>query len=284
MKIIHTIAELRAHVAQWRMAGERIALTPTMGNLHRGHLKLVEAGQSRASRVVASVFVNPLQFGPNEDFDRYPRSLDADARQLSGAGCDLLFAPSVAEMYPRGRDGLTVVSVPRYASILEGECRPGHFDGVSTVVNLLLNIATPDVALFGEKDYQQLLVIRQMVADLHLPIEIVGVPTEREADGLALSSRNQYLDAGQRRLASRAYEALQAVAAGLQAGRRDFANLCEAQMAQLRRQGFRLQYLVVRRPDLAEAQARDREFRVLFAAFLGNTRLIDNLAAVCAPV
>src|SRR3546814_3321 len=162
-----------------------------MGNLHRGHLRLVEAGHAQAQRVVTSVFVNPLQFGLNEDFDRYPRTLDADAAQLAQAGCDLLFAPSVTEMYPHGREGFTVISVPRYAHILEGEFRPGHFDGVATVVNMLLTIVQPDVALFGEKDYQQLLVVRQMAADLHLPVAIRGVPTEREANGLALSSRNQ---------------------------------------------------------------------------------------------
>lgn len=284
MKTVHTITELRAQVAAWRAAGERIALTPTMGNLHRGHLKLVTAAHTHAQRVVASVFVNPLQFGPNEDFDRYPRTLEADAAQLADAGCDLLFAPSVAEMYPRGRDGFTLISVPRYASMLEGECRPGHFDGVATVVNLLLNIVTPDVALFGEKDYQQLLVIRQMAADLHLPITVLGVPTEREVGGLAMSSRNQYLIGPEREQAQFIHRALQAVGAGLQAGRRDFATLCDEPLAMLREQGFRPQYLVVRRPDLKEPETGGGEFRVLLAAFLGNTRLIDNIAVHIAEV
>ncbi|WP_028081363.1 pantoate--beta-alanine ligase [Solimonas soli] len=277
MKTVHSIAELRAQLDAWRREGARIALTPTMGNLHRGHLRLVEAARARAERVVASVFVNPLQFGPNEDFDRYPRTLAADAAHLASAGCDLLFAPSVAEMYPRGRDGFTTISVPRYADVLEGHFRPGHFDGVATVVNILLNLVTPDVALFGEKDYQQLLVIRQMVEDLHLPIEIVGVPTEREPDGLALSSRNQYLQPQERAQAAQLYAGLRRIADALRRGERDFAALCARETAALEAAGFRPQYVTVRRPDLSEPVAADRDFRILLAAFLGNTRLIDNI-------
>lgn len=284
MQTIHSILELQARLESWRLRGERIALTPTMGNLHRGHLRLLEAARAHADHVVASVFVNPLQFGPNEDFERYPRTLDADAAQLAQAGCDILFAPSVAEMYPRGRDGFTVISVPRYAGMLEGEFRPGHFDGVATVVNLLLNIVRPDVALFGEKDYQQLLVIRQMVADLHLPIEIRGVATERDADGLALSSRNQYLLADERQGAAQLFASLQEVANALRAGRRDFDVLCAQGLAELQRRGFRPQYFVVRRPDLSMPELADRDFRVLLAAFLGNTRLIDNVAASDRPI
>lgn len=279
MKTVHTIADLRAQVSAWRSGGARIALTPTMGNLHVGHLRLVEAARRYADRVVASVFVNPLQFGPNEDFDRYPRSLPEDAAKLAGADCDLLFAPSVAEIYPRGREGLTAISVPRAATGLEGECRPGHFDGVATVVNILLNLVAPDVALFGEKDYQQLLVIRQMIADLHLPIEIVGVPTEREADGLAMSSRNQYLDPAQRQRATAIFAALRAVETALRAGRRDYPQISAEQLRGLAAAGFRPQYLAIRRPDLAEAGAEDREWRILVAAFLGDTRLIDNVGA-----
>jgi len=280
MKIIHTIAELRAQLGAWRREGARIALTPTMGNLHRGHLRLVEAARTRADRVVATVFVNPLQFGPNEDFDRYPRTLAADAERLTEAGCDLLFAPSVAEMYPRGRESFTTISVPRYADVLEGHFRPGHFDGVATVVNILLNLVAPDVALFGEKDYQQLLVIRQMVADLHLPVEIVGVPTEREADGLALSSRNQYLQPQERAQAAQLHASLNRIADALRRGERDFADLCGREMKLLTEAGFRPQYVTVRRPDLSEPIAEDREFRILLAAFLGNTRLIDNLGLI----
>ena len=187
-------------------------------------------------------------------------------------------------MYPHGREQLSVVSVPRYASMLEGEWRPGHFDGVATVVNILLNLVQPDVALFGEKDYQQLLVIRQMAQDLHLPVTIVGVPTEREADGLAMSSRNQYLSEAQRTLAAAVHASLRAVAAGLLQGRRDYAALCEEQLAGLRASGFHPQYLTVRRPDLSEAGAEAAEWRVLAAILLGNTRLIDNIGVKMSEI
>lgn len=284
MKIVHTVAELRAQLAAWRRDDARIALTPTMGNLHAGHLRLVEAARRHADRVVASVFVNPLQFGPHEDFDRYPRTLAADAEKLAGAGCDLLFAPSVADMYPHGREHFSVVSVPRYASVLEGEWRPGHFDGVATVVNILLNLVQPDVALFGEKDYQQLLVIQQMVRDLHLPVTIIGVPTEREADGLAMSSRNQYLSEAQRSLAAAVNASLRAVADGLLQGRRDYLALCEEQLVALRASGFHPQYLTVCRPDLSEAGPDDAQWRVLAAILLGNTRLIDNIGVKMSEI
>ncbi|MFT4045202.1 MAG: pantoate--beta-alanine ligase [Solimonas sp.] len=284
MKTVHTIAELRTQLGAWRREGARIALTPTMGNLHRGHLRLVEAAKACAERVVVSVFVNPLQFGPNEDFGRYPRTLAADAGKLEGVGCDLLFAPDVAEMYPQDRDGFTTISVPRYANVLEGECRPGHFDGVATVVNILLNLVAPDIALFGEKDYQQLLVIRRMVRDLHLPVEIVSVPTEREVDGLALSSRNQYLQPHERQQAAQLYASLQRIVAALRAGERDFASLGAREMTALAAAGFRPQYVTVRRPDLAEPSVEDREFRVLLAAFLGNTRLIDNVGLMVETI
>lgn len=278
MRTVHTVAELREQLDLWRRQGLRIALTPTMGNLHAGHLRLVEAARQRAQRVVASVFVNPLQFGPHEDFDRYPRTLAADAQKLESVGCDLLFAPSVAEVYPRGREGLTTITAPRHLGLLEGEFRPGHFDGVATVVNILLNLAQPDVALFGEKDYQQLLVVRQMAMDLHMPVEIIGVATEREADGLAMSSRNQYLEADERRRAALLHAALQAIAAGLRGGRRDYEALCAEQAAVLKQAGFAVQYLSVRSQDLAPPAADARDWRVLAAALLGNTRLIDNIA------
>jgi len=277
MITIHTIAELRAQLAAWRAAGQRIAFAPTMGNLHRGHLRLMEQGRARAQRVVASVFVNPLQFGPGEDFERYPRTLPQDQRALDSAGVDLLFAPTVAEMYPNGRDRLTTIHVPGASEGLEGEFRPGHFDGVATVVNILLNLVQPDVALFGEKDYQQLAVIRQMVADLRLPIEIVGVPTERDADGLALSSRNQYLGTQERALAPEIHRSLVAVADALRGGAREFEIISEKQRNRLNSIGFDVQYLAVRRPDLRPPAAHDVRFVVLIAARLGNTRLIDNL-------
>lgn len=277
LNTLHTIAELRAQVSSWRRAGRRVALVPTMGNLHAGHLRLVEEARSRADHVVSSVFVNPLQFGPTEDFGRYPRTLAQDQEKLANAGCDLLFAPAVEEMYPRGRDGLSVVSVPALSSILEGHFRPGHFDGVATVVNILFNAVQPDLALFGEKDYQQLLVIRRMVADLHLPLEIVGVPTEREADGLAMSSRNQYLSSEERRLAGQIFIALGQVGQGLKDGRRDFEQLAFEGLKHLSTRGFQPQYLEIRCPELAPPEADASCFVVLVAAYLGQTRLIDNL-------
>ena len=277
MLTVHRIAELRAQLAAWRKAGERIAFVPTMGNLHRGHIELVRRARTLAPRVVASVFVNPLQFGPNEDFNRYPRTLADDQRQLADASCDLLFAPSAAEIYPKGAEGLTRISVPGISTILCGHFRPGHFDGVATVVNLLFNLVQPDVALFGEKDYQQLHVIRRMTSDLHLPVEVVGVTTQRESDGLALSSRNQYLSAAERAKAPLLYKALDEVATALRAGRRDFVALQDAALQRFRQGGFDPQYLEIRTRELAEPADNTKEFVVLAAAFLGATRLIDNL-------
>lgn len=276
MLTVHSVAELRAQVAAWKRAGERIGLVPTMGNLHDGHLQLVARAREAATRVVASVFVNPLQFGPNEDFDRYPRTLPEDAVKLAAAGCDLLFAPSVAEMYPRGREGLSGVRVPALSEILEGQFRPGFFDGVATVVSILFNQVQPDVAVFGQKDWQQLQVVRRMVADLHMPIEIIGLPTMRAADGLALSSRNQYLSADERRLAPLLNAALVEIETALRAGRRDFETLQQAQLRALAANGYVPQYLEIRAPDLGAAAADAREWVVLVAAFLGRTRLIDN--------
>lgn len=277
MQTVHAIPELRAQMAAWRRAGQRIAFVPTMGNLHRGHLELVRRGREMADRVVASVFVNPLQFGPNEDFGRYPRTLEQDQAALTQAGADLLFAPSAQEVYPRGMEGLTKVGVPGVSSSLCGHFRPGHFDGVATVVSILLNLVQPDTALFGEKDYQQLFIIRRVVADLHMPIEIIGIATEREPDGLALSSRNQYLSAEERRLAPEMYATLSEVAEKLKAGRRDFSALCYAGIKRLEASQFRPQYLEVRAPDLGLPSREGRDFVILAAAYLGKTRLIDNV-------
>jgi len=277
VKTVHTIAELRAQVAEWRGKGQRIAFTPTMGNLHAGHLKLIRRAQEVSDRVVSSVFVNPLQFGPTEDFGRYPRTLAADQAGLSAVGCDLLFAPSVEEMYPNGREHLCKVCLPHYSTILEGHFRPGHFEGVATVVNILFNQVQPDVALFGEKDYQQLLVIRRMVRDLHLPIEVLGVPTEREADGLAMSSRNQYLSSEERQTAVQIHATLDEVADAIRAGRRDFEELCGRGLQKLLSHGFQPQYLEVRNAGLDLPGAHEASYVILVAAFLGKTRLIDNL-------
>jgi pantoate--beta-alanine ligase len=282
MQQVATVAELRQSVAAWRRVGERIAFVPTMGNLHAGHLRLVETARRHAQRVVASVFVNPLQFGAGEDFGRYPRTLEADALALQGAGCDLLFAPTVETMYPRGQAALTRVQVPGISEDLEGRFRPGHFDGVATVVALLFQQVQPDLACFGEKDYQQLAVIRRMVADLQMPIEIVGVPTERAADGLALSSRNQYLSPAERALAPALYAELRAVAQALRDGAGDPPALEQKGLQALRAQGFQPDYLVIRSLDLGPPAAPFEQTVILAAARLGATRLIDNLRVSAA--
>lgn len=276
METVHSVAELRARIAAWKRVGERVGFVPTMGNLHEGHLQLVGRAREAAGKVVASVFVNPLQFGPNEDFDRYPRTLPEDSRKLAAGSCDLLFAPSVAEMYPRGRQSLSAVRVPALSEVLEGEFRPGFFDGVATVVSILFNQVQPDIAVFGQKDWQQLQVVRRMVADLHLPIEIIGQPTARDADGLALSSRNQYLSPDERRVAPRLHAALVEIDAALRAGSRDFNALRQAAMHTLSAGGFAPQYVEIRAPDLEAPAPEAREWVVLCAAFLGRTRLIDN--------
>lgn len=276
MKILHSVAELRAQLAEWRRQGQRIGFVPTMGNLHAGHLQLVMRAREQADRVVTSVFVNPLQFGPSEDFDRYPRTLPEDARKLETVQCDLLYAPSVAEMYPQGREALTVIRVPGVSEMLDGAFRPGHFEGVATVVNILFNQVQPDLAVFGQKDWQQLQVIRKMVADLHLPIEILGHPTAREPDGLALSSRNQYLSAAERAQAPLIHAVLGSTAAALSAGRRDLQALQAEGMQQLSAAGFVPQYLEIRKPDMGLPDSLETGWVILVAAFLGRTRLIDN--------
>ena len=278
MKTVTTITELRNQLADWRVRGERIAFVPTMGNLHVGHLHLLTQARRLAPRTVVSIFVNPLQFGPSEDYQAYPRSLEADCVQLAAEGLDALFAPKVGEMYPDGTESMTRVEVPELSRILDGVTRPGHFTGVATVVSKLLNIVQPDVALFGEKDYQQLLVIRRMVADLCLPVEIIGVPTVREADGLAMSSRNTYLSDTERARAPLLYQTLLEAVQRLQHGVDDFAALEAEAVNRLRESGFPPDYSSVRRaPDLAEPTLQDSALIVLGAAWLGKTRLIDNV-------
>lgn len=275
--MVHTVAELRERLRPWRRNGDRIALVPTMGNLHAGHLKLVEEAHACAQRVVVSVFVNPLQFGPHEDFRAYPRTLDADRLKLQAARADLLFAPPVEEIYPHGQDTATRVTVPDLSGILEGEFRPGHFAGVATVVTKLLNMAQCDVALFGKKDYQQLLVIRRIVEDLWLPVEIVGISTVREADGLAMSSRNQYLTDAERREAPLLHKSLEKVADGLRAGRRDFEGL-QAEALRDLSACMRPDYVAIRDArSLNVPQADSAGLVVLAAAWLGKARLIDNV-------
>ncbi len=278
METIERIADVRERVRAWRAAGLRVGFVPTMGNLHRGHLSLVEAALARAGRVVASVFVNPLQFGPAEDFGRYPRTPGQDREQLAAAGAHLLFAPAPEEMYPAGLERTAVVEVPALDGMLEGEFRPGHFAGVATVVAKLFNIVEPDVALFGEKDFQQLAVVRRMVRDLCMPVEVVGVPTVRDADGLALSSRNQYLAPAERAVAPRLYALLVKLREQVLAGDRRWAELEAGAMRELSAAGFVPDYVALRRAaDLAPPGDGDRELVALVAARLGGTRLIDNL-------
>ncbi len=279
MRTVHTIAELRDHVTTWRRAGERVAFVPTMGNLHRGHIHLVERARQQAPRTVASIFVNPTQFGLNEDFTGYPRTLLEDSRQLEAVGLDLLFAPAVAEIYPRPLEDMTSITVPELSDILCGASRPTHFRGVATVVGKLFNMVQPDIALFGEKDWQQLRVIRRLVDDLNFPIEIVGVPTVREADGLAMSSRNGYLAPEERAIAPTLYATLTASAERLRAGERDYQRLSDEAKARLAAAGFRPDYFEIRRAsDLQPPASGDENLRILAAAWLGRARLIDNLA------
>lgn len=282
IETVDSLTVLRARIADWKRAGLRVGLVPTMGNLHAGHFSLVAALRTRVDRVVASVFVNPTQFGPNEDLARYPRTPEQDAQGLAAAGCDLLWQPSVETMYPLGLANTVTVRVPGITEVLDGAHRPGHFDGVATVVARLFNQVQPDVAAFGRKDYQQLAVIAHLVAELAFPVEVLPVAIARDADGLALSSRNQYLDADQRALAPQLYRTLQAMRDGLRAGRAPAEVEADAQ-AQLSAQGFAVDYAVVRTPALGSLAPDDVEAVALLAARLGTTRLIDNLEFSLAP-
>ena len=270
------LADLRARIAQWRREGLRVGFVPTMGNLHAGHHSLVALAKQHADRVVASVFVNPTQFGPSEDFSRYPRTPDADRAGLEQAGCDLLWMPSVATMYPYGADGAVRMRVPGVTDVLEGAHRPGHFDGVATVVARLFLQVQPDVAAFGRKDYQQLAVIRYMVRDLAFPIELLGAETLREADGLAMSSRNQYLSAEERPRAAAIPRTLEAMQNAVLAGRPRAEVEAQAREA-LATAGFDVDYAVVRTADLTEPRDEGGARVALIAARLGKTRLIDNV-------
>jgi pantoate--beta-alanine ligase len=277
LKVVRTVAALRATIAAFRKKGETVALVPTMGALHAGHLELVAAARKRCDRVIVTIFVNPKQFGPREDFSRYPRDLAADRKALATAGADTVFAPEISSMYPAGF--ATSVAVSGLTERLEGPLRPGHFAGVTTVVSKLLIQAMPDVAVFGEKDYQQLSIIRRMVADLDLPIRIEGVAIVREKDGLALSSRNAYLSAEQRAAAPVLYAHLRKAVSELVAGK-PWAGISEAAIRAIRAAGFeRVDYF-----DLCDAatlepvETADKPARILVAAWIGATRLIDNLA------
>jgi pantoate--beta-alanine ligase len=279
MQTIKTKTAVRSTVAHWKQQRERVAFVPTMGNLHDGHLKLVQVARQRADRVLVSVFVNPMQFGQNEDIEAYPRTLEQDSANLAEHETDVLFVPDVHEIYPQSTQGTTRVEVPGLSDILCGASRPGHFVGVTTVVAKLFNIVQPDLAVFGEKDFQQLRIIQQMVADLDMPIEVIGVPTVREDSGLAMSSRNNYLSAQEREQAAQIYKTLQKVEQMLLKEHPDLKNIEENAVKILENAGLRPDYVSIRRKsDLREPVATDHELVVLAAAWLGRARLIDNLS------
>jgi pantoate--beta-alanine ligase len=278
MIVLRDVEGVAAQVAAWQAAGETVALVPTMGNLHAGHLKLVARAKQRAARAITSIFVNPTQFGPNEDYGRYPRTLEADLAKLKTASCDAVFAPDVTVMYPDGPSLGVSVQVAGLRDELCGAFRPGHFDGVATVVAKLFNLVRCNLAFFGEKDFQQLQVIKRMVRALNMPIEIVSVATEREPDGLAMSSRNQYLEPPERAKAGLIYQELKSIAGALAVGSSEFQSLCDGASERLSAQGFVVDYVAIRDAEgLREAMPENAEWVVLIAARLGKTRLIDNL-------
>lgn len=281
MKTVFDLPGLRREIAEWKRQGLRIAFVPTMGNLHDGHLSLLERAREISDRTVVSIFVNPIQFGRGEDYEKYPSTLDADRQKLEAGGLDLLFTPNLKELYPGGFDVDTRVTVPGLSGILCGQFRPGHFSGVATVVTKLLINVAPDVALFGEKDYQQLLVIQQLTTDLCIPTTIIGMPIVRESDGLAMSSRNGYLSPEQRRIAPIIYRTLQKAADDLMNRRKNIAAVEHDGMQALEQAGLRPEYFSVRRSsDLGEPAPGEGELSILTAAWLGPARLIDNLKLV----
>lgn len=278
MITVRSVKELRRALADERAAGRRIVFVPTMGNLHEGHLRLVHEAHQQGETVVASIYVNPLQFGVNEDYANYPRTPEDDLEALEREKTNLVFLPNDEEIYPRGKDLQTIVEVPGISDILCGEFRPGHFRGVTTVVNRLFNLVSPDVAVFGKKDYQQLLVIRLMTSDLGLPIDIVGIDTVRESDGLAMSSRNRYLTKKERAQAPGLYTTLKQVVDYLRADDTRWSKLEAWAERELKANGFKPEYVSIRRQnDLAPPGSQDRELVILAAAYLGKTRLIDNI-------
>ena len=278
MLVVDSKQELAEHIAEWRHNEEHVALVPTMGSLHAGHLALVELAREHAERVVVSIFVNPTQFAEGEDFDKYPRSLERDTLRLKTTAADMIFAPDVSTVYPFGIENATTVCVPGLTENFCGASRPGHFDGVTTVVARLFALVQPDIAVFGQKDYQQQLVIRRMVEDMNLPVSIITSETVREDDGLALSSRNAYLDDEQRATAPALYEELSSVGQELQNGRRNFSELESAAQQRLVDVGFDVEYFAIRRALNLEIPDRDcDDLVVIAAAKLGEARLIDNV-------
>lgn len=278
MQVITEITELRELRRTWQAGKDEIAFVPTMGNLHQGHLKLVKEAKKNATKVVVSIFVNPLQFGPDEDLDAYPRTLEADKNALAELGVDVLFMPKAEDIYSRGLEQQTFVEVPGISYMICGASRPGHFRGVATIVCKLFNMVQPNQAFFGEKDFQQLQVIKAMVTDLSMNLTIHGVPTERDEDGLAMSSRNGYLSPEQRQIAPMLYKQIQQISEAILSGRRDFTVLVEQAKQALSEAGFKPDYIELRNTStLFQVGHEDKELVILAAAFLGKTRLIDNI-------
>ena len=274
---IHNKSELRAHIDEWRRQGQSIAFVPTMGNLHPGHLSLVKIGRGHADKLVCSIFVNPMQFGPNEDLDSYPRTIERDCKALMVHQCDLVYLPEVQDLYPQDLRHMTRIEVPDITARFEGEYRPGHMTGVSTIVLKLFNLVQPDLAIFGKKDYQQWRLIEKMVKDLNLPIAIQGGETTREADGLAMSSRNQYLSAEERGRAVELQNQLQLTVQRIRDGDDDFDDMCDSAIGKLTATGYQVDYFAICNRHTLEPPQRGDALVVLVAARLGNTRLIDNL-------
>ncbi|MDG4813374.1 pantoate--beta-alanine ligase [Hydrogenovibrio sp. 3SP14C1] len=282
MDVLESVDALRSSVQKWREAGLTIGFVPTMGNLHAGHLSLVEEARQKSDKVIVSVFVNPLQFGPNEDFNRYPRTFEADKSLLQQYQADAIFCPSVDEMYPHGQTQTLVTAPEKMTGILEGDKRPGHFDGVTTVVAKLFNMVQPDIAVFGQKDFQQFAVLQQMVEDLAMPITLIRAPIVRNKAGLALSSRNQYLTESQRLIAPKLFVALQSVEMAIQSGNRNYESLCQSAVQQVISDGFdSVDYIqVLNSVSLENPGVEDKSLVVLAAAKLGNTRLLDNILVI----
>ncbi len=273
-----SVIELRQYVQHWKDHGQSIAFIPTMGNLHAGHMSLFEKGQSLCDRSICSIFVNPMQFGPNEDWDHYPRTLDKDIAQLEAIGCDLLYLPTASELYPEGLDQISQVQVTDLTDHYEGAHRPGHFTGVATVVLKLFNIVKPDVSVFGKKDYQQYRVISKMVEDFNLDVQIIGQETTREVSGLATSSRNQYLDDSQKENAAQIYQLLQQTARQIDEGERDYEMLQRRAIESLDKAGFKTDYFFICNAEtLHFATPEDRDLVILVTAAIGPTRLLDNI-------
>ena len=278
MIVASTCESLREQLSYWRDSGERIALVPTMGNLHDGHLSLISLAREYAERVVVSIFVNPTQFDEDGDFDKYPRTLESDTRHLEKTNVDLLFIPDIGTMYPFGITNATLVTVPVLSEEFCGAFRPGHFDGVTSIISRLFNIIQPDVAIFGQKDYQQQLIIRHLVEALQLPLQIVLGPIQRELDGIAISSRNQYLNKEERSIAPILYSVLQDIGKDLQTGKQNYAELEQQAIDFLNNAGFHAEYVAIREPEKLNVPNKDNnDLVVLGAVRLGTTRLIDNI-------